>query len=165
MKIPLTVIAADVYRQQIKVLSKRQSSDTAVADAVRMSMSIPFYFCPVRNFKEVIVDGGVLSNFPAWAFDAELKDTPLPILGFRLQHDDLPPTDINNALDMARALVNTVIKESITLQVNYLSNLHVIELPTLGVSRPTSTSQKSRKSIFTMKAIVLLMLTSTQMHR
>lgn len=47
----------------------------SVADAVRMSMSIPVYFEPQRltdaRSKEtsVIVDGGVLSNFPVEIFD------------------------------------------------------------------------------------------------
>ena len=48
-----------------------------VAYAVRMSMSIPIFFKPVRventqtNHEHVIVDGGMLSNFPVWVFDCE----------------------------------------------------------------------------------------------
>lgn len=47
----------------------------SVADAVRMSMSIPIYFEPQRltdartGQTSVIVDGGVLSNFPIEIFD------------------------------------------------------------------------------------------------
>ena len=52
-----------------------------------MSMSFPFFFDPVTLYRDgrphLIVDGGVLSNFPVWLFDS-----PDPIKrrtwGFRL---------------------------------------------------------------------------------
>ena len=130
---PLTVIAADVVRQQIKVFSATRSPDIAVADAVRMSMSIPFFFCPIQLGRELVVDGGILSNFPAWAFDTEQRKTKLPILGFRLQDADAPLPHVRNALDMIYALVNTTITATIPLQISHLKNLHIIELPTLGI--------------------------------
>ena len=48
--------------------------DQPVADAVRASMSIPFYFRPVSltsaaGVTSTLVDGGVLSNFPIDSFD------------------------------------------------------------------------------------------------
>jgi NTE family protein len=48
--------------------------DQLVADAVRASMSIPFYFRPVSltsadGVTSTLVDGGVLSNFPIDSFD------------------------------------------------------------------------------------------------
>src|SRR5271154_2424735 len=48
--------------------------DQVVADAVRASMSIPFYFRPVTltnadGVPSTLVDGGVLSNFPIDSFD------------------------------------------------------------------------------------------------
>ena len=52
-----------------------EPDDQPVADAVRMSLSIPFYFAPctltdpMTGRSSVIVDGGVLSNFPVDIFD------------------------------------------------------------------------------------------------
>ncbi len=40
-----------------------------VADAVRASMSLPFFYEPVRLGKSFLVDGGTLSNFPITLFD------------------------------------------------------------------------------------------------
>ena len=44
-----------------------------VARALRMSCGIPFFFEPVRlkigSGDTIVVDGGVLSNFPMWIFD------------------------------------------------------------------------------------------------
>lgn len=63
--------------------------DFKIADAVRMSMSIPYFFQPIvltaaDGTKSTIVDGGVLSNFPVWIFDTQ-KTTPVrPTFGFHL---------------------------------------------------------------------------------
>ncbi len=57
-----------------------------IVDAVRMSMSYPFLFTPVRIYKDkrehYIVDGGLLSNFPIWLFDS--PNPKRPTWGFRL---------------------------------------------------------------------------------
>ncbi len=61
-----------------------------IADAVRMSMSIPYFFQPVElvhketGLTSTIVDGGVLSNFPVWIFDVEDHDPTRPTFGFKL---------------------------------------------------------------------------------
>ena len=79
-----------------------------VSDAVRLSMSIPFFFEPGKLERlggtSVIVDGGVLSNFPLWIFD---KDTPeWPTFGFRLvDRADHPP-----AIDNVNALLAAMLK-------------------------------------------------------
>jgi NTE family protein len=58
-----------------------------VADAVRASMSIPFYFRPVTltsadGITSTLVDGGVLSNFPIDSFDRlDLKTPRWPTFG------------------------------------------------------------------------------------
>jgi NTE family protein len=53
-----------------------------VADAVRASMSIPFFYRPMTvtsasGRKSTLVDGGVLSNFPIYTFDRPDGRTPL----------------------------------------------------------------------------------------
>jgi len=65
-----------------------------VADAVRMSMSIPFYFaaCTLRNAgtgeEATIVDGGVLSNFAIEIFDrTDGREPRWPTFGVRLLPD------------------------------------------------------------------------------
>jgi NTE family protein len=61
-----------------------------VSDAVRMSMSIPFFFQPVElvhaesGRRSTIVDGGMLSNFPVWLFDTDTNAPVRPTFGFRL---------------------------------------------------------------------------------
>lgn len=99
----LKLIATDITRREMLVLpdalpNYRLSKDSgpidpqsfAVADAVRMSMSIPFFFQPVAlihnetGLPSTIVDGGVLSNFPVWIFDVADRDPLRPTFGFKL---------------------------------------------------------------------------------
>jgi len=75
----LVVMATDVTRGELIRLPwdyERYGLDPdkqLVCDAVRASISIPFFFRPVtipyRGRPSTIVDGGVLSNFPIDAFD------------------------------------------------------------------------------------------------
>ena len=102
----LRVIASDITAGRMMVLPDdlRDYSETPdgppidmgsfkLVDAVRMSMSFPFFFDPVTLYRSgrphLIVDGGVLSNFPIWLFDS-----PDPIKrrtwGFRLHQGAVP---------------------------------------------------------------------------
>lgn len=76
------VIASDVTARSLLVLPQDapkigidDPDDLEIALAVRMSMSIPIFFEPVRqptpDGEHLIVDGGMLSNFPVWLFDSE----------------------------------------------------------------------------------------------
>lgn len=65
-----------------------------VADAVRMSLSIPFYFRPCTltdagsGLTSTVVDGGVLSNFPIEIFDrTDDRPSRWPTFGVRLMPD------------------------------------------------------------------------------
>ena len=99
----LKLIATDITRREMLVLpdalsNYRLSADAPaidaasfpIADAVRMSMSIPFFFQPVElvhaqsGVRSTIVDGGVLSNFPVWIFDVADRDPGRPTFGFKL---------------------------------------------------------------------------------
>jgi NTE family protein len=99
----LKLIATDITRREMLVLpdslaAYRVSSNAdpidpksfAVAEAVRMSMSIPYFFQPVElihhetGLRSTIVDGGVLSNFPVWIFDVADRDPSRPSFGFKL---------------------------------------------------------------------------------
>jgi NTE family protein len=55
-----------------EVFSSEHSPRMVVADAVRISMSIPLFFSAKRSFRgDVYVDGGVLDNYPVKIFDRE----------------------------------------------------------------------------------------------
>jgi len=99
----LRLIATDVTRHEMLVLPEDLRNYVLageqdpidpdafkIADAVRMSMSIPYFFQPVElvhhdtGKPSTIVDGGVLSNFPVWLFDVADRPPNRPTFGFRL---------------------------------------------------------------------------------
>lgn len=82
----LSLVASDTSDVEMLVLNHRTAPDCPVAWAVRMSMSIPFVWREVVWHKswgqylgrdktgKLIVDGGVLSNFPIRLIDTEPDD-------------------------------------------------------------------------------------------
>jgi NTE family protein len=75
------VVASDITRGRMLVLPEdirdygQPPEDLEVALAVRMSMSIPYFFKPVtlkdaQGRPSYVVDGGLLSNFPIELFDS-----------------------------------------------------------------------------------------------
>jgi NTE family protein len=71
----LFIVSANVSKLEIAIFSADNTPDFRVADAVRMSMSIPLYFEVMRFDGKVIgagdyyVDGGILMNYPLHIFD------------------------------------------------------------------------------------------------
>ena len=104
----LKLIAVDVTLRRLLVLPddlvfyKEPGSSTLIdpdhfkiSRAARMSMSIPYFFDPIRlesssGGTSLIVDGGTLSNFPVWLFDVDPSVTGQPpcrpTFGFTLEH-------------------------------------------------------------------------------
>lgn len=107
----LVVLPDDLKR--IYGVKPRQFS---VARAVRMSAGLPYFFIPEKlqgekeRQKSIIVDGGLLSNFPLWVFTSKLEKRVRPILGMKLSKsiDHIPPRVIKNAIDMFQALFATM---------------------------------------------------------
>jgi NTE family protein len=130
----LYTVCTNLSRQQAQIFSHESTPDTSIADAVRMSMSIPLYFQAVRWKDEVMVDGGVSYNYPVNLFDnkkylskevngeaADYDPTPGFVfnhetLGFRLDSKDvieynrrgwqLPPAKIDNIKEYSLSLMD-----------------------------------------------------------
>ena len=114
----LKLIASDLTNGKILVLPDDLGhygidSDTfPISRALRMSCGLPFFFEPVylKNGKRecVIVDGGVLSNFPLWIYDNGFKLRP--VLGMKLSSasEDKSPHEIDNAIQLFEALFSTM---------------------------------------------------------
>jgi NTE family protein len=85
-----------------------------VARAVRMSCGIPFFFEPVRlkigSGDTIVVDGGVLSNFPMWIFDNDVGKRDRPVIGLKLSRrkEEFEGRQINNAINLFEALFSTM---------------------------------------------------------
>ncbi len=154
----LQVIASDLTGHSMLILPRDAGAlgldpDTLeIARAVRMSMSIPVFFEPVvvappqGGPDHVIVDGGLLSNFPVWLFDCP-DDTPprFPTFGMLLvapqQDAPLLPTPTPNAdlqpvssdAEYLKAIADTVMQAHDRFYVEQANYARTIPIPTLGV--------------------------------
>lgn len=114
----LKVVASDLTNGKMIVIpddlgSYGISADSfPVARAIRMSCGIPFFFEPIKlktgTGDTIVVDGGVLSNFPMWIYDNGNKERP--VLGLKLSgsSEDVPGHTINNGLQLFEALFSTM---------------------------------------------------------
>ena len=152
----LQVVASDVTSHEMLVLPRDAAKigstpeTLSVAYAVRMSMSIPIFFEPVNHsndatgIEHLIVDGGMLSNFPVWLFDAE--DQPrFPTFGLLLVEGP-PRTSVADRLDVTpgltrshsiieylKAIAQTLMEAHDRMHVDEADYARTIGIPTLGV--------------------------------
>jgi NTE family protein len=122
----LVVTASDVSRQRFVRLPwdypayGLDPDEQPVADAVRASASIPFFFEPYALHAQrgiaTLVDGGLLSNYPITLFDRRDEALPRwPTLGVRLSSagdDARPPTPVRGPVALALSVVETAIEGS-----------------------------------------------------
>jgi NTE family protein len=153
----LRVIASDVTCRRMLVLPQDaphlgiDPDEMEIAYAVRMSMSIPVFFEPVVHKNpetgedHVIVDGGMLSNFPVWLFDRHegeprwptfglllVEPEPRKPIGHRLDGDELDAKR-GSLLDYVKSLAQTMMEAHDRLYVEQATYARTIAIPTLGV--------------------------------
>lgn len=146
----LQVIAADISRGKLLVLPRDiqdygiDPDDLDIARAVRMSMSIPFFFEPVqlqlRDTEQdcYIVDGGILSNFPIHLFDDGTPDPPWPTFGYMLtETSDVVGRDVSHQvfgpLSLLASLFLTMMEAHDRMYIANSAFACTIMIPTLGV--------------------------------
>lgn len=116
----LTLIASDLTHKKMLVLPDDLHSygidpqSFPIARALRMSCSIPYVFEPVtlqnRKGETVVVDGGLLSNFPIWLFENGKRSRSRPVIGLKLSSKitEQKSQPIQNALQLFEALFSTM---------------------------------------------------------
>ncbi|MDF5730432.1 MAG: patatin-like phospholipase family protein [Rhizonema sp. PD38] len=141
----LQVIASDISRGKMLVLPRDiadygiNPDELSVVKAVRMSMSIPFFFKPVTltsslGVSSYIVDGAILSNFPVWLFDDGTPDPAWPTLGYKLVDPDMDkPHDISNPLSLFTAMFYTMMEAHDARYIADNNFARSIPIPTVGV--------------------------------
>ncbi|HZG60479.1 MAG TPA: patatin-like phospholipase family protein [Anoxybacillus sp.] len=144
----LYIIASDLTNGRILVLPDDlreyglNPDAFSVAKAVRMSVSIPYFFEPVKLYsnegKHIIVDGGILSNFPLFLFDEEKEVKKRPVLGIQLSArlEKKPKKKITNAIELYEALFATMREAH---DARYVSRRHEKNIVFLPVKHVVST--------------------------
>ena len=161
----LQVVASDVSLDTMIVLPRDAAlyginpDELSVPLALRMSMSIPFFFRPVvittragaEQFpfnpvynqavpqigdKSYIVDGGMLSNFPVFIFDDGTPDPAWPTIGYKFvdtPHDS-QPRQISGVISYIEALLGTAGDNLDKFYLKTDSFVRTIPIETLGIS-------------------------------
>ena len=108
LQIPLKIIATDINRSTAIVFSQKDTGNMPIADAVRASASIPFFFAPQQRGSSTLVDGGLMSNFPAWVLDDERAQLGIhtPVIGFRLGRRGGGPRTFDGLAGFSRAVLD-----------------------------------------------------------
>ncbi len=140
----LKIVAADITQKRMLILPDDlrdygiDPNEFSVALAVRMSISIPFYFKPVEltanGSTSYIVDGGVCCNFPITIFD--VSDTPRwPTIGFKFQNPDISYTSRGrtDALSFMADIADTMTGDNKTVWDKPENLARTILIPTVGV--------------------------------
>jgi NTE family protein len=144
----LHVFGTDLSQQAVQEFSSQTTPDVAVADAVRISMSIPFFFEARKYAGDIYCDGGVLNNYPISTFDEQytapdpelghtmLHRTPNPeTLGFHLDNLDQPkPRPIDNVRRFAGSVFDALLDiQDILLKTNPGDERRTVFINDLGV--------------------------------
>lgn len=162
LKYKLRVIASDITNKRLVVLPqdiKKYGVDPDsldIARAVRMSMSLPLFFVPIvlrclymNEIQEsIIVDGGLLSNFPVWLFDSKYEMRPT--IGFRLAEPVHKPD--YESMNVVNYLLNIISTMSEAFDQRYIEDSNfqrTIMIPTVGVNATDfNISQEKSKELF-----------------
>jgi NTE family protein len=154
----LRVIASDLSNGRLLVLPDDlekygiAKETFPVARAIRMSTSLPYFFEPVKlkslEGVSIIVDGGVLSNFPMWLFDRENIKKVRPVIGIKLSHKgtDRPKNKIKNAIHLYDALFHTMKDAHDSRYISRKHEKNVIFVPTEGKSTTEFEIDEEEKS-------------------
>lgn len=67
----LKIVAADITKRELALFSAGMTPHESVAAAVAASVCLPVIFKPWKIKESLHLDGGLVSNLPAWTFDAE----------------------------------------------------------------------------------------------
>jgi NTE family protein len=159
----LKIIASDVTKGKLAVFPDDledyglDPDHYSVARAVRMSCCLPFFFEPVplydgNGVKSLIVDGGILSNFPLWVFNSDGELPTRPFLGIQIVDKDSEFKEemkINNAADLFRGLFKAMREAHDEREIEKLKGSSIVFLPVDKVKTKDFTiSHEERERLF-----------------
>jgi predicted acylesterase/phospholipase RssA len=125
--LPTWVVATDLATQRVKVWDTSTTPEDEVAEAVTASCAIPFFFQPVRGR---YVDGGALSNLPAFVFPPSRRPLARRVLAFTLLSDESPSEAELTTLGLISSLTSSIVDGAQDVQLKIQPDVHVISIPT-----------------------------------
>lgn len=138
----LKIIASDISKKEICILPDDlikynvNPMEFEIWKAVRMSISIPLFFRPIKlqynRECSFIVDGGLLSNFPVWIFDVN-RIPRWPTFGFNLVNNKKNADKDIGFINYITELMETIVNKNEEVYVRDKDSVRIINIPTLGI--------------------------------
>lgn len=117
LMVPFRCVASDVYNKKEIVFSEGN-----LGDAVRASMSYPFFFRPIKVDSVLLYDGGLYNNFPS---DVMMNDfDPDVIIGSVVSENPTIPEE-NDIMSQMENLIMGQSDYSIPKEKGVIINMHV----------------------------------------
>jgi NTE family protein len=127
--VPFRCVASDITNQRSVVF---RTGD--LAQAVRASMSYPFYFKPIRVDGNLMMDGGLFNNFPSDVMYSDFM--PDIIIGSNVAFNAPPPNE-DDLMSQLRAMIQERSDYSIICENGVIIEPQV-DLPLFDFSDPTT---------------------------
>jgi len=145
----LKIVASDITRQRMQLFSSDERAETPVADAVAASICLPLVFAPKRIAGVRFVDGGVVSNFPAWPFDEERAlDGDAMTIGFQIGEPAQSVETPKRAAVWPVAVIQTALFGSVQLSTRAVGRAELITLkPSLKLLAFDITLDRARQEV------------------
>jgi NTE family protein len=128
--VDLKIVASDLTNREILIFDKTKHPTMKIAEAVRMSISIPLFFEPYKLGERLVVDGGILSNYPLSIFN-EFDAT----VGFKLiSKNPAIPKAPSTFFGYVFALVNTMMDAHDKEDENQAGHKNTIHIDNCGIA-------------------------------
>jgi NTE family protein len=125
----LKIVSANLTTRRLHLFSKERTPETPAADAVAASICLPVIFEPWSIGREFHVDGGLVSNLPAWPFDEERELDPAA-LTVAIEIEDQELKSSKKPFAWLPAAVRTTLSGSAELNVRISGPAVQLALPT-----------------------------------
>jgi NTE family protein len=137
----LKIVSANLTTRKLHLFSSDRTPQVPVADAVAASMCLPVIFQLVAIDGELHVDGGIVSNLPAWPFDEERELDP-EALTISVEIEDDPRKKKLDRFSWMPAAISTTLFGSAELNLRIAGPAEQLALPTtfdvLDFDKPAS---------------------------
>jgi predicted acylesterase/phospholipase RssA len=136
--------------------SNKATPNLEIIKAIRMSISIPIVYNPVLHKNRIVVDGGLLNNFPLSFIDLEHLDQEHRTIALKLKRSHNPNNKterIDKFEDYCRHLFYSLMDELSALKMKPFENNDTIDIIEIDTGDHTSLpsvelSMKDRENLF-----------------
>ena len=162
----LVITGTDLNAMKTIYYCNKNTPNMPIRDAVRISMSIPFLFTPLKWNECFMIDGGTIDNYPLHVFDGAYPGDPVAKLnlaeansktiGLKIMtpkeqenYDLYPPEKINSLKQFCMSIFNTLMtaNERKYLKPGYWERTIPIKCPNIPITNFNIKDEMKKKLI------------------